>query len=214
MGTFKLGEVGEYTPQAVMPNDFLNERLESKDYGIYYSVQFEGDADTFLLQAKKPPVVGEVEYGMIEMAKSGKSKRFKRVKREDSVGHSKSSEASDKPFKKDPSLVPVQLYNGSLNYAKEAGLNLITDKEDRRLYLEYIMEVTEELLLWIDNIRDTDTIRGSQSGGADAVPTPSSVPSATNEPKTQAAPALRRAVTANELESLQESLDDTQDGNG
>lgn len=85
-GTFNLGEVGEYTPQAVMPNDFLNERLENEMYGIYYSVQFVGDAETYLLQAKKAPEIGKPEWGMIEMAKSGKSKRFKRVKREDAGG--------------------------------------------------------------------------------------------------------------------------------
>lgn len=81
--SFNIGEVGVYMPQNVQENYWLNEKLENDLYGIYYSVQFEGDADTYLIQAKKAPIVGQAEYGMIEMSKSGKSKRFKRVKRED-----------------------------------------------------------------------------------------------------------------------------------
>src|SRR5258708_5123500 len=83
MGTFVIGEIGEYTPKLVTENDFLNARLDSDTYGIYYSVLFEGDADTYLLQAKKAPEEGVIEYGSIEKSKSGKSMRFKRAKRED-----------------------------------------------------------------------------------------------------------------------------------
>lgn len=83
MGTFKLNEVGEYIPKLVTENEFLNARLESDTYGIYYSVLFHGDAETYLLQAKKAPVEDVPEWGMITESKSGKSMRFKRVKRED-----------------------------------------------------------------------------------------------------------------------------------
>lgn len=154
--SFNIGEVGVYMPQNVQENDWLNEKLENDLYGIYYSVQFEGDADTYLIQAKKAPIVGQAEYGMIEMSKSGKSKRFKRVKREGSgtsAGVAKSSEA----FLKDMSNTPILMYNGSLNYAKDLGLNLITSKEDRRIYLEYVKDVTDEMLREIDNIRSGST---------------------------------------------------------
>lgn len=148
--TFKIGEVGEYMPTLVQENDFLNEKLENDMYGIYYSVRFEGDADTYLLQAKKAPQEGQLEYGMIELSKSGKSKRFKRVKREDSVN---TTQVVDKAFLKDMSNTPILIYNGSLNYAKEAGLDLIGNNEDRLAYLEYVREVSEELMSWIDKIR-------------------------------------------------------------
>lgn len=92
---FKIGEIGEYIPQNVVENGFLNQKLESDTYGIYYSVQFQGDAETYLMQAKKAPVEGQPEWGMIEMSKSGKSKRFKRVKREGEP--SKSSVADYEP---------------------------------------------------------------------------------------------------------------------
>lgn len=85
MGTFKLGEIGEYIPQIVKENTFLNDKLENDTYGIYYSVKFDGDAETFLLQAKKAPVEGQAEWGHIEKSKSGKSMRFKRDKKEESV---------------------------------------------------------------------------------------------------------------------------------
>jgi hypothetical protein len=83
MSSFKLGEPDWYTVQNAEENDFLNQRLESVQYGIYYSVKFEGDAETFLWQTKSAPVEGEKYYGHIEQSKSGKSLRFKKDKVEE-----------------------------------------------------------------------------------------------------------------------------------
>lgn len=79
-GNFKLNTVGWYTAQNVVENDFLNQKLENDQYGIYYSVKFEGDAETYLWQAKTAPVEGEKYWGHIEESKSGKSLRFKKDK--------------------------------------------------------------------------------------------------------------------------------------
>lgn len=81
-GTFELNKPRTYTVQASQENDFLNQKLESDQYGIYYSVQFQGDAETYLWQAKTAPVVGEGYYGHIEPSKSGKSLRFKKDKQD------------------------------------------------------------------------------------------------------------------------------------
>lgn len=62
----------------------------------------------------------------------------------------------NKAFLKDLSDYPVRVFNGSLHYAKDAGLNLIGDAEDRRAYLEYVQDVTNELLTWSDNIRNSE----------------------------------------------------------
>lgn len=161
MSQFELNWVGEYIPKLVSENDFLNEKLENDTYGIYYSVLFENDADTYLLQAKIPPEEGVPEWGMIEMSKSGKSKRFKRVKRDDSGTPDRASKepgypskaAADQKYLKDATTTCIQIYNGSLNYAKEAGLNLIDNVEDRRKYLEYVQEITEELMTWVEKAR-------------------------------------------------------------
>lgn len=79
-GAFELNKMGWYTAQNVVENEFLNQRLESDQYGIYYSVKFTGDAETYLWQAKTAPVEGEKYWGHIEESKSGKSLRFKKDK--------------------------------------------------------------------------------------------------------------------------------------
>lgn len=167
MAQFDLNWVGEYIPKLVVENDFLNQKLENDTYGIYYSVLFEGDADTFLLQAKKAPVEGQPEWGVIEMSKSGKSKRFKRVKHEDGGSIRSSSQTGEKAFLKDMSNTPILMYNGSLNYAKESGLNLITDTEDRRVYLEYVKDITDEMLRMRDNILSSTNVSGSSNPAQD-----------------------------------------------
>lgn len=79
-GDFTLNKTGWYTVQTVAPNDFINDNLQSRDYGIYYSVVFVGDAETFLWQTKTEPVQGEKYWGHLEKAKSGKSVKFKKDK--------------------------------------------------------------------------------------------------------------------------------------
>lgn len=81
-GDFTEHKPGMYTVQNVEENEFLNEQLENTNYGIYYSVKFQGAAETYLIQAKTAPVEGEKLYGHIEKSKSGKSWRFKKDKQD------------------------------------------------------------------------------------------------------------------------------------
>lgn len=90
-GNFELGVPGYYTTQNVSENDFLNEKLETDQYGIYYSVKFEGDVETYLWQAKTAPVEGEKYWGHVEKSKTGKSMRFKKDKLEDGTSSKPSS---------------------------------------------------------------------------------------------------------------------------
>lgn len=76
-GNFELNKAGWYEVQFVLPNEFLNQKLDSDQYGIWYSVQFAGDAETYLWQTKTAPVEGEKYWGHLETTKSGKSTKFK-----------------------------------------------------------------------------------------------------------------------------------------
>jgi hypothetical protein len=83
---------------------------------------------------------------------------------------------SNDAFLKDVTNTPILMYNGSLNYAKETGLNLISDKEDRRAYLEYVTDITHEMLSMIDNIRNgvkTPSLKKQWDNVTKKEPTPS-----------------------------------------
>lgn len=169
MAQFELNWVGEYIPQNVGLNNFLNDKLTEDTYGLYYSVQFQGDAETYLLQAKKAPVEGQPEWGMIEMSKSGKSKRFKRVKREDAIGHSPSpgsapggSQSTEKAYLKDISDIPFRMLVECLKL--DDYQHLKKDAPYRSEFLQFVKEMSDELLNMIDKVR---------SGSVGAVPTPS-----------------------------------------
>lgn len=76
-GSFELNKPGWYSPQMVAKNDFLNQKLTSDQYGSWYSVKFQGDAETYLWQTKTEPIVDEKYWGWIEKTSSGKSVKFK-----------------------------------------------------------------------------------------------------------------------------------------
>lgn len=183
-GDFELGHQGNYTVQAVQENDFLNQNKTEQEistYGKTYSVQFEGNAETYIWSSKIAPFKGQKVYGHLELAKSGKSTWFRKDKapetgvQEDNTPIAESAPvASSAPssglpqslmpvskhistaYLKDLSDYPVRLYTGNLQYASQAGLNLIDNQEDRRKYLEYIKEISDELLTYSDNIRGMD----------------------------------------------------------
>lgn len=80
---FTLGKMGWFKVELVEPNDFLNQKLESDKFGLYYSVKFEGDATMHLWQAKTAPIASEIVYGHLEKTTSGKSTRFHKAKKDD-----------------------------------------------------------------------------------------------------------------------------------
>lgn len=134
------------------------EGFDPDQYGnVWHNVKFRGVAETAMWLAKETPEVKKY-YGHLETTKTGKRIRFKRdqvpedEERPDNAKKDKKQDA----YLKDVSSTPIQIYNGSLTYAKEAGLNIISDKEDRQLYLEYVKDITDEMLRWIDNIRRGD----------------------------------------------------------
>jgi hypothetical protein len=65
-------------------------------------------------------------------------------------------------YAKDLTDMPVRLYTANLNYAKDIGLNLVDNPEDRRKYYEYIQDITEELLTWIQNIRSGESLKSEE----------------------------------------------------
>ena len=76
-GNFELNKSGWYEVQFCIENEFLNAKLDSDQYGKWYSVQFSGNAETYLWQTKTSPVEGEKYWGYLETTKSGKSTKFK-----------------------------------------------------------------------------------------------------------------------------------------
>lgn len=196
MSQFELNWVGEYIPQNVAENDFLNSKLENDTYGIYYSVQFQGDADTYLLQAKKAPVPGQPEWGMIEMSKSGKSKRFKRVKREDGQPTAKSATKTD-AYLKDVSDMYYRVW-----YAIKDQWDVRTLHSNAAESADFWAAVdyhTTELLNGIEKIR-SGTVDNQSKEGAIASPAAALIHDKLKQ-------GFGKAITANDdLASLEESL--------
>lgn len=76
-GDFELNKQGWYEVQFHVDNKFLNDKQESDQYGLWYSVQFAGNAETYLWQTKTEPIDGEKYWGQLEKTKSGKAIKFK-----------------------------------------------------------------------------------------------------------------------------------------
>jgi hypothetical protein len=74
---FNLGEDQWYETKSVQANDFLNQKLQSTQYGTWYSVGFVGSADSYLWLTKTEPAVGEKYWGHLEKTASGKAVKFK-----------------------------------------------------------------------------------------------------------------------------------------
>lgn len=90
---FELNVPGWYEVELQAKNDWLNQKLDTQEYGIWYTVKFAGDATEHLWQTKTDPVVGEKYWGHFEMTKSGKSTKFKKDKLPE--GQSTGSPATD-----------------------------------------------------------------------------------------------------------------------
>lgn len=157
-GDFELNKMGWYTPVNVLPNDFLNEKLESDQYGLYYSVRFQGDAETYLWQAKTQPVEGERVWGHIEESKSGKSLRFKKdkdapVSNEAQPGGAGTALApkADNRYLKDVSSIPLDVYRVRANIN-----GLPTNETERQAFFENVKEDADALLELIDQVRKSD----------------------------------------------------------
>lgn len=137
-GNFELHKPGFYTPKIVTANTFLNDKLTTDQYGIYYSVQFDGDAETYLWQAKTEPVVGEKVWGHIEPSSSGKSMRFKKDKVE-----GQSSPGGSQPQSQNTSN-NITL---GLVYKTIANIRGLPDNDaDSSVFWEIVKEHTEELI--------------------------------------------------------------------
>lgn len=139
MPDFELGKSDWYTPLNVAENDFLNDKLENDNYGLYYSVRFEGDAETYLWQAKTAPVVGEKYFGHIEKSKSGKSLRFKK---------DKVPEGADTPQGANKQSAANSASTDE-NIARSVALKAAVDYVNDEASPEYVLTVAEVFLPWL-----------------------------------------------------------------
>ena len=103
MPSFELDKLDWYEVQNAELNEFINDNLTTDEYGVYYSVKFVGDADTYLWQTKTEPVEGEKYWGMLQKAKSGKSVKFKWDKKNAPESTDSSTPAASKPAYQDNS---------------------------------------------------------------------------------------------------------------
>ena len=149
-GTFELNKPGWYKALNVAPNDFLNEKLESDQYGIYYSVRFEGDADTYLWQAKSAPVEGEKYYGHIEESKSGKSMRFKKDKLPEGEESPAGASPTQKPYQDNSKNITLGLVWKVL-----IGIQGVpTDDEEFAKFYETVNAHVTEIILMGEKLKE------------------------------------------------------------
>lgn len=161
-GDFELNKMGWYTPVSVLPNDFLNQKLESDQYGLYYSVSFEGDAETYLWQAKTQPETGVKVWGHIEESKSGKSLRFKKDKDVPIQGSVNDEESPnyvapefrdktkpDNRYLRDVTAIPLDVYRVRANID-----GLPANDSERQIFFENIKADADELLALIEKVRE------------------------------------------------------------
>lgn len=144
-GTFELNKPGWYEVKHAEPNEFLNSKLENDTYGIYYSVAFQGDASTFLWQAKTAPESGKKYWGHIEQTKSGKSMRFKKDKEPENVPAQAASnfESVDK---QDSINRAVALNNAVALYAGILEMNDVDPKTE-----DLLLATADKFLTWLKN---------------------------------------------------------------
>lgn len=159
MGDFELNKPGYYTPQLVSENDFLNDKLTTDQYGMWYSVKFEGDADTYLWMAKTAPEAGKKYYGQIEKTSSGKSVKFKKLKEEDAPRTS-SAPSNNTPTNSGHSQSTDESIARSV--ALKAAVEFATGDVDTG----YVLGVADEFLVWLKGGTVDST---PQSGYADNV---------------------------------------------
>lgn len=142
--------------------------LQISDYkdtfgNTWCTAEFEGVSEPVKWVLKDPTkaVLGQTYYGEMQDKTSQAGKPYQRFYSKPKEGFTPSPKQTSLPtspaksdaYLKDMSNTPILMYNGSLNYAKDLGLNLIDKVEDRRQYLAYVQEVTDEMLSMIDNIR-------------------------------------------------------------
>lgn len=148
-GNFELNVPGWYTPKIVAINDFLNEKLTTDQYGIYYSVQFDGDAETYLWQTKTEPVAGEKVFGHIEKSASGKSMRFKKDKTD-------ASPSGGAPSSYQNNSANITL---GLVYKTVANIRgLPENAADKSVFWEMVKEHTEELIMIGEKLNTDKTL--------------------------------------------------------
>lgn len=163
-GTFELHKPGWYTPQNVEENEYLNNLLEDDKYGIWYSVKFEGDAETYITMAKSAPVAGQKVYGHIDLTAKGKPIRFKK----------------DKVPEGQPNPSGQASHSTDENIARSVALKAAVDFVNNEATTEFTLTVAEDFLAWLKGQYPINTSKAEPKrdwgsvgkGGSEPLPTP------------------------------------------
>lgn len=139
MSNFELNVPDWFKPQAVQENEFLNDKLETDQYGRWYSVQFQGDAETYLWMAKSQPNAGEKYFGHLEETKSGKSVKFKKdkVPEGNQAPGSANKQSASNSQSTDESI------------ARSVALKAAVDYVEGDVKVDFVLEVAEDFLGWL-----------------------------------------------------------------
>jgi len=152
---FELNKANWYTVELCQENDFLNSMLETKDYGIWYSVKFEGDANSFLWQTKTEPQEDKKYWGWLEKTKSGKSIKFHWDKQNEPSSETSTSPSRSNAYLKDISDLPDRWLARLLPFYDAQ--SLVKDgkpSEQFRNLVETAQVFTDESLAMIERIRN------------------------------------------------------------
>lgn len=154
--TFDLNTPGWYTVAASEKNEFLNQKLTSEQYGLWFSVRFEGDASTYLWQTKTEPKVGEKYWGKLETTSSGKSVKFKWDKQNSPANLPDGQPTS---YTKEQNGKSDQITLGMV-WKTVAGIRgLPEDDDDFAKFFEIVRSHTEELIMMSEKMKESSEIK-------------------------------------------------------
>jgi len=137
--------------------DFRVGDVKDRNGNTWCNVVFEetGEPVTWVVKDPAKVTLGTKVNGEIKDWTASTGRVMQRFYREQSTGQPSPSGNKEEKFLKDVSNTPVVMYNGSLNYASQAGLNLIADKKDFDDYVAYVKRATEAVLNMVEEVRGT-----------------------------------------------------------
>jgi hypothetical protein len=148
---FSLNKLGWFTVDMVEENHFLNDKLESDQYGIFYSVKFEGNAEAYLWQAKTAPAVGQKVYGHLELTKTGKSTKFKRASKDQTPAVGSAPVVTELP-----SVTPKGAYKPDTqqesiarSVALKAAVDLFAPGNAGDITIPHTISTADQFLAWL-----------------------------------------------------------------
>lgn len=146
MPDFELNKADWYTVETVEENAFLNDKLDSDQYGRWYSVKFVGDAQKINWMTKTTPEKGAKYWGWLEKTSTGKSVKFKWDKQNAPREGNTGSTSPNSWQPRDDSHIRAQWAIGQAMAASNH-----VDKAP----LDQVEQLARELFAMVDRVKDS-----------------------------------------------------------